>query len=132
MKIPSGYGQSELTIAATIPSVVPGMLGGKVKKWNPLGSVGLLFPGMEAKIVIEEEASTTVQPGMGDLGETKVRDAELGEVGELWLRGANVALGYYRDEAATKATFDASAGDKDGRGWLRTGDRFSVDPDGFF
>lgn len=132
MKIISSYGQSELTIAATVASVVPGMLGGKVKKWNPLGSVGLLFPGMEAKIVIEDEASTTVQPGLGELGETKVRDAGIGEIGDLWVRGSNVALGYYRDEAATRATFNASAGDKDGGGWLRTGDRFSVDADGFF
>ena len=41
------------------------------------------------------------------------------EPGELWLKGENVAMGYWRNEKATKETF--------ADGWLRTGDRFRVE-----
>lgn len=42
-------------------------------------------------------------------------DVAPGEVGELWVRGPNVMLGYYRNEAQTRATVTQD-------GWLRTGD----------
>ena len=42
-------------------------------------------------------------------------DVAPGEVGELWVRGPNVMLGYYRNEAQTRATVTED-------GWLRTGD----------
>ena len=71
------------------------------------GSAGVLLPGMEGRIVRED----------GTL-------AAQNEPGELWLRGPNVALGYWRNPQATEATF--------GGGWLRTGDRFRVDHDGQF
>lgn len=48
-------------------------------------------------------------------------EAGYNEPGEIWLRGGNIALGYFRNEKATKETFV--------NGWLRTGDRFSVDED---
>ncbi|MBB4911643.1 non-ribosomal peptide synthetase [Actinophytocola algeriensis] len=44
-----------------------------------------------------------------------------GAVGELWVRGPSVAAGYWRDEAATAATFDAHLPDGTGP-FLRTGD----------
>ncbi|HYH98169.1 fatty acyl-AMP ligase [Hyalangium sp.] len=44
-----------------------------------------------------------------------------GRVGEIWLRGESVARGYWRNEEATRATFQASTGEGDG-GYLRTGD----------
>jgi fatty-acyl-CoA synthase len=53
------------------------------------------------------------------------RDAGAGEVGELWLRGPHVCLGYWRNPAATSAALDAE-------GWLHTGDLAKQDEDGFF
>ncbi|MGW0536592.1 fatty acyl-AMP ligase [Streptomyces sp. NPDC003032] len=44
-----------------------------------------------------------------------------GRVGEVWLRGASVARGYWRNEAATRQTFGAVTGEG-GSGYLRTGD----------
>lgn len=44
-----------------------------------------------------------------------------GTVGELWVRGASVASGYWEDEAATEATFGARLAD-DPKPYLRTGD----------
>ncbi|MGP3964825.1 fatty acyl-AMP ligase [Nonomuraea sp. 3N208] len=45
-----------------------------------------------------------------------------GQVGEIWLRGPSVAAGYWRNEAATAATFRAATADGED-GFLRTGDR---------
>jgi fatty-acyl-CoA synthase len=44
-------------------------------------------------------------------------------MGEIVMRGNNVAIGYYRDEAATAAAF---AG-----GWFRSGDLGVMHPDGY-
>lgn len=75
------------------------MLGGR----QPVrGSIGILLPGMKARLLRED--------GTG---------VDFNEPGELWLRGENVALGYFKNEKATKETFID--------GWLRTGDRFKVD-----
>jgi long-subunit acyl-CoA synthetase (AMP-forming) len=41
-------------------------------------------------------------------------------MGELYLRGGNVVMGYWHNEKATKETFTED-------GWLKTGDRFRVD-----
>ncbi|KAF7293339.1 hypothetical protein MKEN_01463900 [Mycena kentingensis (nom. inval.)] len=100
-----GYGLSECTLSAhsRLPGGAFGIPGG-----SPSYSTGVLNAGMEARIVREDGT-----------------DAELGEVGELWLRGPNVALGYWNNPKANAETFLPG-------GWLRTGDQFSVDENGFF
>jgi long-subunit acyl-CoA synthetase (AMP-forming) len=49
---------------------------------------------------------------------------EFDEPGELWLRSPNVAMGYWNNDKASKETFVD--------GWLRTGDHFRVDKNGYF
>ena len=48
-----------------------------------------------------------------------------GTTGEIVIRGPNVMLGYYKNTAATQASFTPD-------GWLRTGDLGHRDSDGFF
>ncbi|WP_121702742.1 fatty acyl-AMP ligase [Streptomyces sp. BBFR25] len=48
-----------------------------------------------------------------------------GRIGELWLRGPNVAQGYWDDPDTTDATFRATTADGD-TGYLRTGDLGTV------
>ncbi len=47
----------------------------------------------------------------------------IGEVGELWARGPMIVKGYWKDPAATAATFVD--------GWVRTGDLARLDDEGF-
>lgn len=72
------------------------------------GSVGRLLPGYEVRIARDD-------------GETPVAS---GEVGELWFRGPSACLEYWNNPAATA--------DRIRGGWIRTGDLFSCDSDGYF
>ena len=81
------------------------MLGGRGKLLP--GSTGVLLPGMEARIVRDDGS-----------------EANFNEVGELWLRSHNISPGYWNNEKANKETFVD--------GWLRTGDKFSVNEEGYF
>jgi long-chain acyl-CoA synthetase len=74
-----------------------------------LGSTGLPVPDVEVRVV------DPADPG---------RDVAVGEVGELWSRSPANALGYLKDPAGTAAKFVAE-------GWLRTGDLFRRDEQGY-
>jgi benzoate-CoA ligase family protein len=71
------------------------------------GCSGKLVPGYEARIVNELGA-----------------DAPPGQVGELHIRGASTAAGYWNREELTRATF---RGD-----WSATGDKYFRDGNGYF
>jgi acyl-CoA synthetase (AMP-forming)/AMP-acid ligase II len=51
-------------------------------------------------------------------------------IGEIWVRGSNVAQGYWNRTAATEETFHACLAGEDGRPWLRTGDLGCLDEQG--
>lgn len=72
------------------------------------GSVGVLVPGMEARIVDPETLA----------------DLAPGHEGEVWLRGPNVMKGYHRNPEATARMITPD-------GWLRTGDLGVTDADGY-
>jgi benzoate-CoA ligase len=69
-------------------------------------SVGRPLPGVEARVVDDAGASLGAQ-----------------EIGSLEIRGPTVARGYFRDPGGHGAFHD---------GWVRPGDRFLFDGDGFF
>jgi long-chain acyl-CoA synthetase len=71
-----------------------------------LGSVGVPVPGVEAQIRTSDGSPVPV-----------------GQVGEIWVRGPNVMLGYWR---RAEATAEAFSGD-----WYRTGDAAYADADGY-
>jgi fatty-acyl-CoA synthase len=51
-------------------------------------------------------------------------DADVGELGELWVRGPNVTPGYWNRPEANESSFTD--------GWLHTGDATRVDEEGFY
>jgi malonyl-CoA/methylmalonyl-CoA synthetase len=81
---------------------------------NPLrgikrpGSIGIPLPHVEVKIVNPET----------------LQEVEIGNVGEIWLRGPNVSPGYWRKPMETEASFV--------NGWFRTGDLGRKDEDGYY
>jgi acyl-CoA synthetase (AMP-forming)/AMP-acid ligase II len=100
-KVHQGYGMTETSpLSHAIPDDRDDI---------PAGTVGLLAPNMEARLV---------DPGTGE-------DAGPGESGELWLRGPNIMKGYLNNPEATAATID-------GEGWLHTGDVATVDAEGVY
>ena len=72
------------------------------------GSIGTPMMFTEARLADEHGAEVPV-----------------GEVGELWLRGGHVCLGYWNNPEATAAALDRD-------GWFHTGDSARRDADGFY
>jgi benzoate-CoA ligase len=70
------------------------------------GATGLPVPGYEARLVGDDGGP--VSPG---------------EVGELYIRGPTMTVGYWNQAEKTRETFVD--------GWMRSGDKFEIDADGF-
>jgi long-chain acyl-CoA synthetase len=89
---------------------------GPVTHTNPLdrtdrpGTIGVPLPDTYARIVDAETGTETLPRGA---------------VGELVVRGPQVMLGYWNDDAATRQAIRDD-------GWLYTGDLGTMDDDGFF
>ena len=96
-----GFGMSETGSAFNMPIDDADLIRRKV------GSSGLPLISMRYRLV-----------GEGD------REVEVGEVGELRLKGPNVTSGYWNQPEATAAAFDD-------QGYLKTGDLAYRDEDGF-
>jgi len=98
-RVVEGYG---LTEAAPVTHCNP--VGGERRN----GTIGLPFPGTEARVVT---------PGGGE-------PLPVGEVGELEVRGPQVMAGYWERPEETAAVLR--------NGWLCTGDMARMSPDGYF
>jgi len=98
MQIIQGWGMTEVTCGAMH---VPGGVN------TDSGTVGQLHPNCECKLLNEEEHE------VGD-----------DTPGELYVRGPQVCIGYWKNDVATKGCLSAD-------GWLQTGD-IAVRRDGWF
>jgi len=71
------------------------------------GSSGLPVPGYEARLLDDRD-----------------RPVSTGEIGNLWIKGDSVCSCYWNQHEKTKNTIEGH--------WLRTGDKYSQDEDGFY
>ena len=94
--VSEGYGMTESS-----PVVSMNPLG-----FQKLGTAGIPIPGTEIKVIDEQGV-----------------EQEVGGVGELCVRGAQVMKGYWQNAQQTEETIID--------GWLHTGDIVSVDEDGY-
>ena len=76
-----------------------------------IGSIGILLPNLEARLVANDENNIT--------------DAAQGEPGELWVRGPTVMKGYLNNPTATASSITAD-------GWFKTGDIAIRDEEGYY
>jgi acyl-CoA synthetase (AMP-forming)/AMP-acid ligase II len=97
IRVTQGWGLSETTCA---------VCGVPTESTPPQGSVGVLMSGSEVMLVDDDG-----------------KEVEEGERGELYVRGPQVAKGYWQNEEATQDTF--------GGGWLKTGDVGVINKEGF-
>jgi len=99
MQINQGWGMTEVTCGALH---VPGGVN------DDTGSVGQLDPNTELRLLDDEGNEVAV-----------------GEPGEMYIRGPQVCLRYWKNEQATAESIDAD-------GWLKTGDVAVCDKRGYF
>jgi long-chain acyl-CoA synthetase len=99
-RVVQGYGMTE-----TAPVIMANPLNGNARHV----SVGVPMPGTMARVVIETDPSQAV---------------EVGQAGELLVRGPQVFAGYWNQPRETAEVLS--------NGWLRTGDIAMMSPDGFF
>lgn len=92
------YGQTEAS--ARLSYLPPHQLQ------NKAGSIGIAIPGVELKIMDEH-----------------LRPAAINSTGEIYARGDNIMLGYWKDSEASQQVFHD--------GWLKTGDLAYMDDEGY-
>lgn len=97
LDIDEGYGLTE---------TAPTLTSNRMAPTPRAGSVGKALPGVELRIIDEGG-----------------NDVELGDPGEIIVKGPNVFKGYWRNVEATEQVFED--------GWFRTGDIAVMDDDGF-
>ena len=95
-----GYGLTE-SVTAIMANPYRGM--------HKVGSIGIPFPDVEAKIVSVDDG----------------HDLAPGELGEIVLKSPTMMIGYYQNPVETQKTLAEG-------GWLYTGDIGYVDEDGYF
>ena len=71
--------------------------------------------GSSGKPVLHTEVRIVAPSGL---------DAEIGELGELWVKGPNITPGYWNRPDANASSFTD--------GWLHTGDAARIDEEGFY
>ena len=98
-KITEGFGMTETTMVTH---------GNPLRGLRKPGSVGIPFPGTEARVVDAE---------------TGERELGVGQEGELCVRGPQIMAGYWNRPEETANTIR--------NGWLYTGDLARVDEDGY-
>ena len=97
----SGYGMTETcSHQYTLPSDPPARI---------VETSGRACPGYEVRIWRQDDADVEAAPG---------------EIGQIGGRGASLMLGYFDDQAATEAAFNA-------HGWFMTGDLGRLDENGY-
>ncbi|EXJ79122.1 hypothetical protein A1O3_08623 [Capronia epimyces CBS 606.96] len=106
VRVKQGYGLSE-----TSPTIF-------IQRWedwlDSVGSTGWMVPNLEAKFC--------AVPGPGQESDGN-KEVPRGQVGELYVRGPNVFVGYHNNQAATVECLDQD-------GWFRTGDVGFMDDKG--
>jgi benzoate-CoA ligase len=71
------------------------------------GTTGKAVPGYDIKLVGEDE-----------------NDVDVGDIGDLYIRGASAAQGYWNQREKSRTTFQGE--------WTKSGDKYSVDADGYY
>ena len=104
-KLVEGYGMSESS---------PLTAGNPVFGQTKTGSVGMPFPSTELALIALESDE-----------QAETRFLDVGQTGELVVRGPQVMKGYYNNPEETANAIDAN-------GWLHTGDIATMDDDGYF
>jgi len=97
-KLLEGYGLTECAPMVTLSPY-------NQERYN--GSIGLPASSTDIRIVKDDGT-----------------DAEVGEAGEMWVKGPQVMIGYYNRQEATDEILK--------EGWLATGDVATMDENGFF